>query len=43
VDEFPELMVDGDALKLVISGGGTTVTVTADFAVAPKELVTVRV
>jgi hypothetical protein len=43
VVEPPEAIVLGDAVKLVIVGLGTTVTVVLAVTDAPAELVTVRV
>jgi hypothetical protein len=43
VEELPEFMVEGEAVKLVIAGSATTVTVTEAVAVAPSVFVTVKV
>jgi hypothetical protein len=41
--DVPEVIVAGLAVKLVITGAGTTVTLVAALAVVPTEFVTVRV
>jgi hypothetical protein len=43
VVEFPTVIVEEPALKLVIAGGGTTVTVACAVMDAPSEFVTVSV